>query len=141
MDPLERMNLVDSDVLIEIQRATPESVTWLKSFEGELALPAAVAWELLMGSRNANELKRSQDFLSTFRVEELDSGDSALARSLIIGHSLSAGLSIPDYLITAQALNRSATLLTFNLRHFSVIPGLNAMRMMTEVLGLCRRLV
>jgi len=60
------MNLVDSDVLIEIQRATPAALTWLKSFHGEISLPAAVAWELLMGARNASELRRSQGFLATF---------------------------------------------------------------------------
>src|SRR5687767_14859568 len=118
------MNLVDTDVLIEVQRATPAAVAWLQGFQDDLALPAAVAWELLIGSRNAIELRLARTFLSTFDVEEIDSADSALARSLIIDHSLASGIGIPDFLIAAQALNRSATVLTFNLRHFGVIPGL-----------------
>lgn len=31
-----------------------------------------------------------------------------------------------DFLIAAQALNRNATLYTFNLKHFGAIPGLDA---------------
>lgn len=118
------MNFLDSDVLIEAQRARPAARAWLNTFTGDLAVPAAVAWELLIGSRDKRELQRAQKFLSTFDVEELDSADSAIARSLIATHCLSSGLSVPDYLIAAQALNRS--LFTFNLCHFRSILGLVA---------------
>lgn len=119
------MSLVDSDVLIEVLRASTAAVEWLKEYKGDLALPAAVAWELLIGSRNARELGKTEKFLSRFRVEEIDAQDSTLTRSLIVAHSRSSGLSVPDYLVAAQAINRSSTLFTFNLRHFRVIPGLD----------------
>jgi len=41
-------------------------------------------------------------------------------------YRLTSALSIPDYLITAMALARSARLYTFNLRHFQIMAGLDA---------------
>jgi predicted nucleic acid-binding protein len=45
---------------------------------------------------------------------------------LIAAHRLSTGLSLPDFLIAAQAIHHSTTLFTFNLKHFAAIPGLDA---------------
>ena len=56
----------------------------------------------------------------------LDAADSGLGLSLVKQHSLSTGLSLADFLIAAQALNRGAILYTFNLKHFGAIPGLDA---------------
>ena len=49
-----------------------------------------------------------------------------MAYDLVVRHRLSTGLGLADFLIAAQALDRGATLYTFNLKHFRAIPGLNA---------------
>ena len=56
------MILVDSDVEIEVQRASLGAKAWLANLHGEPALPSAVAWELIVGSRNAIELSRAETF-------------------------------------------------------------------------------
>ena len=124
MESGARLNLLDSDVLIEIQRGAPLAAAWLASFEGMLAIPAAVAWEFLIGSRDKAELRRAQRFLERFAVEDLVPDDSSVARELMSKYALTTGLSIPDFLIAAQAINRSAVLFTFNLKHFGLIPDL-----------------
>jgi tRNA(fMet)-specific endonuclease VapC len=116
------MLLLDSDVLIEVQRGRQEAKEWLQDLSDQVALPAAVAWEMLYGSRDKQELQKSERFLNSFAVEQLTSADSALVQQLVVDHLLSSGLSLPDYLIAAQAISRGATLITFNTKHFQVIP-------------------
>jgi predicted nucleic acid-binding protein len=120
------MILLDSDLLIEVQRGQAKAALWLNGLMEPVALPAPVAWELMFGSRDKNELAKAQRFLSSFDVEPLTSADSTLVEQLIGQYRLSTGLSLPDYLIAAQALNRQATLYTFNLRHYQAISGLDA---------------
>jgi predicted nucleic acid-binding protein len=54
-----------------------------------------------------------------------DAAEFGRAYELLAAHRLSSGLSIPDYLIAAMVLSRSARLYTFNLKHFQVIAGLD----------------
>ena len=120
------MILLDSDILIEVERGRQKGLDWLRTIDGAIALPAVVALELLFGARNRAELDRTRRFLAGFDVEELDGNDSSLVRELVGEHVLSSGLGLPDFMIAAQALNRKATLFTFNLKHYRSIPGLDA---------------
>ena len=120
------MQLLDTDVLVEIQRAQPLASEWLRSLKGEIAIPSVVAWEMLFGSRDKAELDRSQRFLDGFAVTHLTPKDSKLAGRLIATYTLSTGLGLPDILVAAQTLNRRTTLFTFNLKHFAAITSLDA---------------
>ena len=75
-----------------------------------------MAMESIGGSTNGRQLERARRFLGTFAVLWHSERD----------HQLSTGLSVVDFLIAAQALNRPATLYTFSLKHFGAIPGLDA---------------
>ena len=121
------MILLDTDVVIEISRATAESAQFLE-FLGDtpLSVPPVVAMEFCIGSRNRQELELAARLLDAFEIVPQQEADGDKAFELIQQYCLKAGLSIPDYLIAAHALNRQATLYTFNLRHFTVIPGLDA---------------
>jgi predicted nucleic acid-binding protein len=118
--------LLDTDVMVEVQRGRAGPAAWLSTLQDHVALPAPVAWELLVGARDRAELQRTRRFLATFDVEDVDSTDSERATQLITEHCLSSGLSLPDYIIAAQCMNRGATLYTFNLRHYRPVPGLSA---------------
>lgn len=83
--------------------------------------------ELVVGCRNRNELQRVQHFLGTFTILWADMQDSALAYDLLAAYRLTSGLSIPDCIIAAMALARSAPFYTFNARHFSMIDGLEVL--------------
>jgi predicted nucleic acid-binding protein len=121
------MNLLDSDVLIEIQRASQNARKWLASVEREpVALPSPVAIEFLIGSRNRAELSAAQLMLTQFEVEWMNESDSRLAMQLVSDYRLTSGLGFADFHIAAQALNRDATLYTFNLKHFNAIANLKA---------------
>ena len=118
---------LDSDVLFDIQRGNPVCMDWLKENQGELiALPTTVAMELLIGSRDKEELARSRGFLQMFRVAWMNEVESELALKLLDKYCLPSGPSLPDFQIAAQAVNRGATLLTFNMKHFGRIKELDA---------------
>ena len=124
MDANRAIVLLDTDVMIEVQRGRPGAARWLASLSDAVAIPAPVAWEMLAGARNLDELVRTVRFLRSFAVEQVDVADSRLATDLIARLALSSGLSLPDYLIAAQTLNRRALLHTFNVKHYAAVPGL-----------------
>jgi hypothetical protein len=118
--------LIDTDVLIDILRGTPAAQAWLaRSAATAFQIPGVVAMELVMGCRNQAELRRVQQFLGAFSVAWIEASEFAQAYNLLAAYRLRSGLSIPDCLVAAMALTRSATLYTFNMRHFRVITGLD----------------
>ncbi len=119
------MILLDTDVLIEFARGREETVGFISSLES-IPTPGVVAMELLSGSRNQNEHLNSQRLLDALEIVWHTENDNKIALQLLTRHRLSSGLSVPDYWIAAQAINLNAILYTFNLKHFSSIPGLTA---------------
>ena len=123
----ERLPLADTDVLIDFRRGTPEAGAWWSSLGTNLpTVPGIVAMEFIGGSINGRQLERARRFLGTLNTLWHDEKDHELAYNLTLLYRLSSGLSLADFLIAAQALNRKATLYTFNLKHFGAIPGLDA---------------
>ncbi len=118
--------LLDTDVLIDCLRGTAAAQDWLRNHAADaFDVPGIVAMELVAGCRDQTDLRRTQAFLSSFNILWPDAADFAQAYDLMIAHRLTTALSIPDCLIAATALQRSARLFTFNSRHFSVISGLD----------------
>ena len=119
-------SLLDSDVLIEILRGSPEAKSWLGSVANDdFEVPSIVFMELVAGCRNSGELAQCQRFMSAFAIAWPDQSEQGLALDLLVGHRLRDGIGIPDCLIAAIALRRNIKLYSFNLRHFRALPGLN----------------
>ncbi len=119
--------LIDTDVLIDLLRGLPAAKSWLERWEGPaLEVPGIVAMELVAGCRDQVELQRVQRFVQRFSLTWPDAPEFEQAHALFVANRLTSGLGIPDCLIAAMAISRSATLYTFNLRHFRLIPGVDA---------------
>jgi predicted nucleic acid-binding protein len=118
---------LDTDVLVDCPRGTSSAQDWLTRAANEtFQVPGIVAMELLVGCQNQADQQRTRKFLSSFDVVWPDAAEFARAYELLAEHHLAFGLSIPDCLIAAMALSRSARLYTFNLRHFRAVSGLDA---------------
>jgi hypothetical protein len=118
---------LDTDVLIDCLRGLPPALDWLTGAASEtFQVPGIVAMELVVGCRDRADLERTQRFLEGFDVVWPEAGDFVQAYELLAEHHLASNLGIPDCLIAAMALSRSVRLYTFNLRHFSVVPSLDA---------------
>ncbi len=120
------MVCLDTDVLVDCLRGTPEAQAWLNSNAGDsFIVPGIVAMELVVGCRNQSDLKRTQEFLRAFDLVWPEAHDFARAYDLLSTHHLASGLSIPDCLVAAMTLERSLRLYTFNSKHYRVVTGLD----------------
>ena len=118
--------LLDTDVLVDCLRGTPAARSWLEQATAEsFQVPGIVAMELLVGCQSKADLERTHRFIAAFDVVWPEAVEFAKAYELLATHRLASGLSIPDCLIAAMALARSARLYTFNSKHFKVVAGLD----------------
>src|ERR1700693_4110762 len=121
------MVLVDPDVMVECLRGSLAAKNWLQTQPKEaFAIPGVVAMELLIGCRNQLEVQQIRKFLTTFTIAWPDASEFARSYELLANYRLASGIGIPDCLIAAMALARSARLYTFNLKHFQIVSGLDA---------------
>lgn len=60
------MDIVDTDVLIDVQRGLTPAVDWFAKLSELPRLPGLVAMELIQDARNAQEVKRAQSLFAHF---------------------------------------------------------------------------
>ena len=117
--------LIDSDVLIWMTRG---------HIGAAIRLQALLPWkisvvtyiELAQGCRDKKELAKVKKGLTLCQTKILPINEaiSNRAMQLIDNYALSHGLQLGDALIAATALEHHLTLLTGNVKHFSVVDGL-----------------
>src|SRR6266849_975968 len=118
------MDIVDTDVLIDIQRGHPPALAWFGGLTELPGVPGYVVMELVQDARNAREVRRALKLVAPLRVVWPTEADCARALSDFTAYHLSHGLGLLDALIAACAVGLSATLYTFNDKHYRVVPGL-----------------
>jgi predicted nucleic acid-binding protein len=121
------MTLIDTDVLIDAIRLVPNAVQSLqqRSAFGAISFSALTEMELLVGARNKEELKATQQFIQRFTIVHTTKRISALATNLITRYTLSHGLQVADAIIAATALAYSLPLLSKNQRDYRFIADLH----------------
>jgi predicted nucleic acid-binding protein len=80
--------------------------------------------EFLAGATSKNELRQTEKFLAIFTVIPISESISFHAVDLFKAYSLSHAIDIPDCFIAATALEHGMTLLTLNIKHFSMMKNL-----------------
>jgi predicted nucleic acid-binding protein len=123
------VKLLDTSVAVDHLRGAPDAVALLDRLcaEGQaLAASELVRFELLAGVRET-EREALEGFFGAVRwltvEEEITRIGGLLARGHRAAHS---GIDDVDYLIAATAIAADADLLTTNVRHFPMLPGLTA---------------
>jgi len=123
------VKVLDTSVAVDHLRGTASAVDLLSGLieAGEdLLASEIVRFELLAGVRGEEEEALEQFFSALSWVpvgEKVVRAAGTLARSHRRAHS---GIDDADYLIAATALLLKAELLTTNVRHFPMLPGLTA---------------
>jgi len=119
--------LVDTAILIDHLRGDPRALELLLSLArdgDELWSVTVVRTEVLAGMRRGEE-RLTHRLLDQFRWQDVtvDIADTAasLARRFARSHS---GIDVVDYLLAAAAERLRAELVTLNVKHFPMIPGL-----------------
>ena len=118
------MDLVDTDVLIDVQRGHPPALTWFAGLVDLPAVPGFVVMELIQDARNPQDIRQAQKLVAPLQIAWPTEADCARALSDFTAFHLSHGLGLIDALIAACTVGRSATLYTFNDKHYRIAPGL-----------------
>ena len=121
---------LDTNIVVDALRRFPPAVTYLETAEqhGTLSLSTPSQMELIIGCRNAAELRCLRIFLERFEIRGLSATIGETAVELLYQYRLSYGLLLADALIAATALECGETLYTKNVRHFRMITGLTVAR-------------
>ena len=118
------MYLLDTDILIDIQRGHAPAVAWLAALPELPSVPGIVAMELLQDAQNAQQIRKALKLVSPLPIVWPTEADCNRALSDFAAYHLSRGLGLLDALIAACAIGLSATLCTFNVKHYQIVPGL-----------------
>ncbi|MDY0170816.1 MAG: hypothetical protein RBS80_30015 [Thermoguttaceae bacterium] len=87
-------------------------------------MPGLVAMELLQDARNAHETRQSLKLVAPLQIVWPTQLDCNRALSDFATYHRSRVLGLLDALIAACAVGLSATLYTFNAKHYQVVPDL-----------------
>jgi predicted nucleic acid-binding protein len=117
--------LVDTDVLIWHLRGYVQATRRLDALPA-LTLSAVSYLELIQGMRNRAELLALQAMFKRRAATLLPITKPVTQRAIALMEiwTLSHGLQMGDAFIAATALDRDLTVLTANVKHFSIVPGL-----------------
>ena len=118
------MYLLDTDILIDIQRGHLPAVEWFKTLTELPLIPGFVVMELIQDAQNVNQVRKALKLVAPFQIVWPTEADCNRALSEFTAYHLSHGLGLLDSLIAASAVGRSATLCTFNVKHYRVVSGL-----------------
>ena len=118
------MYLLDTDILIDIQRGYEPALVWFTSLSEIPSIPGFVVMELIQDSQKMQQVRKVLQFVAPLPIVWPTETDCTRALSDFTAYHLSNKVGPIDALIAACAVGRSATLCTFNVKHYQVIPGL-----------------
>src|SRR5580704_14208185 len=118
------MDLLDTDVLIDVQRGHTPALAWFAGLPVLPAIPGFVVMELIQDARNNREIRQALKLVAPLPIVWPTEQDCVRALSDFTAYHLSHGLGLLDSLIAACAVGLSATLYTFNDKHYRIVPAL-----------------
>ena len=118
------MYLLDTDVLIDIQRGYSPAVVWFASLNELPAVPGFIVMELMQDAKNNHQLRQTLRLVTPLPVIWPTEADCNRALSDFAAYHLSHRLGLLDALIASCAVGLSVKLCTFNVKHYRVVPSL-----------------
>ncbi len=118
------MYLLDTDVLIDVQKGHAAALAWFAGLPDPPSAPGFVVMGLIQDAQNARQVREALRLVAPLPVVWPTTADCQRALTDFAAFHVSQGLGLLDALIGACAVGASASLCTFNLKHYRVIPGL-----------------
>lgn len=119
------MQLLDSDVLIDILRGHAPAVQWFSQLEELPSVPGLVVMELIQDADNKQRVHKALKLVEPLPIVWPTPAHCERALEDFRAYHLSHRLGLLDALIAACAMGHAATLLTFNEKHFQVLSDLS----------------
>ncbi|WP_041948687.1 type II toxin-antitoxin system VapC family toxin [Turneriella parva] len=116
--------LVDTNILIDQLRGLPAAILFGKTLPADTAISAVTVSKLFAGIRSAQQRQRVKDLVESYRIIPFDVGAAELAGDYLQKFRKSHSLNISDAAIAATARIHDLNLVTLNLKHFPMFPGL-----------------
>jgi predicted nucleic acid-binding protein len=120
--------ILDSDILIDIQRGYKPALDWFSQLTELPSLPGFVVMELIQDAQNTDQIRQVLQLVAPLPVIWPIEADCNRALADFANYHLSHNLELLDVLIAACAIGRSTTLCTFNIKHYRVISGLQTLQ-------------
>src|SRR5687768_6112640 len=118
------MLVLDTDILIDIQRGHAPAITWFASLTELPSVPGFVIMELIQDASNTQRIRQALRLVAPLPIIWPTEADCNRALFDFTAYHLSHNLGLLDSLIAACATGRAATLCTFNIKHYRIIPNL-----------------
>ena len=118
------MYVLDTDVLIDIQRGYAPSLSWFTALPELPSVPGIVVMELVQDAENAQQVRQALKLIEPLSIIWPTEADCNRALSDFTTYHLAHSLGLLDALIAACAIGLSAPLCTFNTRHYRMVPEL-----------------
>lgn len=118
------MQILDTDILVDVQRGHPPAVAWFASLAELPAVPGIVVMELIQDAKSSHQLERALKLVEKLPMVWPSETDCKRALADFTTYHLSNSLGLLDSLIAACAVGRSARLCTFNTKHYRIVKGL-----------------
>lgn len=122
------MKIVDTDILIDIQRGYPPAVAWIAGLKTLPVVMGLSLLELVQDARNRKEVVDAFMLVDPFPIEWPTEEEMYISLNYFGKYHLSHNLGLIDAILAASAVNRNAALQTFNLKHYKAVPGLRIER-------------
>ncbi|CAN7427265.1 type II toxin-antitoxin system VapC family toxin [Rhizobium sp. LjRoot254] len=119
--------IVDSCILIDVSRRLPAALDYLAALEASGIVPAVAAvtvTEIMRGVRMDHERELFEAFFQRWTIIPIDLAIALKAAEFLKAYHASHRLDIIDALIAATASVQDEPLVTLNLKHFPMFPGL-----------------
>ncbi|MEP7291450.1 MAG: hypothetical protein ABI835_06680, partial [Chloroflexota bacterium] len=102
---------------------------WYEGLKNQrLAIVPLVWMEVLQGARDKTDQSRIIRFLNRFQIEHPTSEDNLWVMRELAHLRLSYGIHYQDLMVASVAARLAVPLYTFNLKHFSPLPGISVQR-------------
>lgn len=118
------MVVLDTDVLIDIQRGNAAALAWFSQLTELPAVPGFVMMELIQDAQNAHQVRQVLKLVAPLPIIWPTEIDCNRALNDFTSYHLSHSLGLLDVLIASCAVGLSVPLCTFNVKHYRVVPGL-----------------
>ncbi|MGE3540207.1 MAG: PIN domain-containing protein [Candidatus Tectimicrobiota bacterium] len=118
------MDLLDTDILIDVQRQHAPALAWFVGLTTVPGVPGFVVMELIQDAQNTAQVREVLKLVAPLPVFWPTAADCQRALHHFTAYHLSHNLGLLDALIAACAVGLSATLYTFNVKYYHVVPDL-----------------
>src|SRR5215469_10478543 len=98
------MYLLDTDILIDVQRGHPPAVAWFKSLPDLPAIPGLVVMELVQDAQNSRQVRQALKLVGPLPLLWPNEASCNQALSHFTAYHLSHGFGLIDSLTAACAL-------------------------------------